>query len=134
MLSLLPRVPSFLLVALSKDIRTPARPPTVLRRPSLSASAWDGDAACCTDVLTSSAFEDVVEIVRLRIPLRADTDIVDGRENVTLVERLEVLESCLVMGKGLPSPVETAVVAVATDGNIGLEEPRTVDIDANDGR
>lgn len=132
----MPWLPSFLfeLAVLSRDMRAAARAPTVLRRLSPSASAADeGDTTCCTDVLTSSAFEDVVDIVRFRKPLSADMDIVDGREKVTLVERIDTLESCLARGKGLSSPVEIAVVAVAIDGNIGFEDPRTVDIDAKAG-
>lgn len=84
-------------------------------------------------MLTSSALEEVVDIVRFLIPFSADTDIVDGRENVTLVVRIDPLESLRVIGKGLSSSIVTAVVGVGLEGAMGLAEPRTVDIDATEG-
>ena len=51
----------------SNDIRPAARAPTVLRLVSLSFSDVErGETICWTEVLTSSALEDVVEIVRFR--------------------------------------------------------------------
>jgi hypothetical protein len=73
--------------------------------------------------------EEVVEIVRFLCtcrPLRADVDIVDGRENVTLVLRDELVESFRVSGNGPPSSVVIAVVGVETVGNIGFD-PRMVE-------
>lgn len=84
-------------------------------------------------MLTSSALEEVVDIVRFLMPLSADTDIVDGREKVTLVVRVDPLESLRVGGKGLPSSVVTAVVGVGLEGVIGLVEFRIVDMDATEG-
>ena len=88
---------------------------------------------CRTEVLTSSALEEVVDIVRFLIPLSADTDIVDGRENVTLVVRVDPLELFRVRGKGPSSSVVTAVVGVGSEGAIGLFEFRIIDTDATEG-
>jgi len=105
----------------------------VLRRASLSVSdPKSGEASCSADVLISSAFEDVVEIVRfLCRPLSADTDIVDGREKVTLVVRVDS-PSFRERGCGPPSSLEIAVVVVGTAGNIGFV-PRIVCMEATEG-
>ena len=81
-------------------------------------------------MLTSSVLEEVVDIVRFLMPFRADTDIVDGRENVTLVVRVDPFRAG---GKLLPSSVVTAVVGVGSEGAIGLAEFRIIDMDATEG-